>query len=189
MADEVRESLLPDVPRATWEIIPATLTVCKRFVREHHRHNDPPTGWYFGFGLALDGELVGVCAIGHPQAPKLQAAEPRTVEILRVAVVEGTKNANSRMYGNACRMAAAGGYLEAITYTLPEESGASLRAAGFVCESETAGGRPGQTWNVASRPRYEENLFGEKSIPDGPKLRWRRVFAARPQRAVELAAA
>lgn len=166
----------------TWEIVPANLTLVKRFVREHHRHNDPPTGWYFGFGLAVDGELVGVCAIGHPQARKLQAAEPRTVEILRVAVIEGTKNANSRMYGNACRMAQAGGYLAAITYTLPEESGASLRAAGFMCETETAGARAGQTWNMPKRPRYEENLFGERRIPDGPKLRWRREFFA-PARA------
>lgn len=168
----------PDVtPKVTWEIVPGNLTICKRFVREVHRHSEPPTGWLFGFGLAVDHELVGVCVIGHPQSQKIQAAEPRTVEILRVAVVEGTKNANSRMYGNACQMSKCGGYLSAITYTLPHESGASLRAAGFHCESETAGGRAGQTWNVASRPRYEENLFGERRIPDGPKLRWRRNFS------------
>lgn len=164
------------------ELVPVDLTEARRFIVDHHRHNGAPVGWRFGVGLARDGELVGVAMVGRPMAPKIAAAEPRTVEITRVATL-GDRNANSRLYGAACRMAAAGGYRSAITYTLPEEGGASLRAAGFILEEENAGGRPEQTWNVETRPRYEQNLFGERVIPDGPKLRWRRALV----RTVEMA--
>lgn len=158
----------------TLELVPVDLAAARRFVAEHHRHNGPPTGWRFGVGLALDGELVGVAMAGRPSSPKVAQAEPRTVEVSRVCTT-GDRNANSRLYGAVCRAAAALGYTSAITYTLEGEGGASLRAAGFHVDLENAGARVGQTWNVASRPRVEVNLFGEETIPNAePKLRWRR---------------
>jgi len=51
-------------------IVPVTLTVAKRFVREHHRHSEPPTGWYYGVGLSLDGELVGVAMVAPAGSKK-----------------------------------------------------------------------------------------------------------------------
>jgi len=156
----------------TLDLVPVDLTQARAFVASHHRHNEAAQGWRFGVGLAIDGELRGVAMVGRPVAPALAAREPRTVEITRVCTL-GDRNANSRLYGAACRMAASGGYVSAISYTLEEESGASLRAAGFTCEG-AAGARTGQTWNSPSRPRVEENLFGETRIPEGPKLRWRR---------------
>lgn len=154
------------------ELFPITLLEAKRFVREHHRHNGPPTGWRFGVGLHNGDRLVGVAVASRPVSPKIASREPRTVEITRVCTL-GDRNANSRLYGAICRAATALGFTAAITYTLESEDGASLRAAGFVCEGR-AGGRPGQEWNVQTRPRHTENLFGERILPDEQRLRWRR---------------
>lgn len=82
-------------------------------------------------------QLVGVAIVGRPVAPKLD--DGLTVEITRVCT-DGTRNAASMLYG-ACRKAArAMGYDRIFTYTLPEEGGASLRAAGFKLDKEDAGG-------------------------------------------------
>ena len=54
------------------------------------------------------------------------------------------------------------GYTRIITYTLEEESGASLRGVGAKCVSEV---KP-QQWSVASRPRKSQAVYDEK------KLRW-----------------
>jgi hypothetical protein len=48
-----------------------------------------------------------------------------------------------------------------ITYTLPEEGGASLRASGFTLVGEAGGGR----WNRPGRPASDTH-------PLGKKLRW-----------------
>lgn len=134
-------------------------------------------GWKCGVGLAREGDLVGVGVLSRPRSPKIQQREPRTIEVVRVCTL-GDKNANTRLYGALCRAAANLGYLSVITYTLESESGSSLLAAGFVCEG-AAGGRPGQTWNVQTRPRVEFNLLGEPTTPtDEPKLRWRRAVTA-----------
>jgi hypothetical protein len=53
------------------------------------------------------------------------------------------------------------GYRKLITYTLPEEGGASLRASGFTLIGEAGGGR----WNRPGRPASD-------SHPLGKKLRW-----------------
>lgn len=159
----------------TLELVNIDLAEARRFVASHHRHNRPPRGWKVGVGLARGGELVGVGILSRPVAPKLALAEPRTVEIVRVCTL-GDRNANSRLYGALCRAAAALGYKSAVTYTLASESGASLRAAGFELDGEAS--RPGHTWNSATRPRVELNLFGEEQTPTGAKLRWRRRLAA-----------
>ena len=81
----------------------------------------------------------------------------------RVCVLDDNRNANSALYGAAWRAARAMGYSRIITYTLPEESGASLRAAGFrkvgMTEAKTAG------WSVPSRPRERPEKY-----PDGQKV-------------------
>lgn len=158
----------------TLELVPVTLAEAKRFVAEHHRHNPRMTGWRIGVGLS-NGELRGVAVLATPVARRVAQAEPRTIEVIRVCTL-GDRNANSQLYGAACRAAKALGYLHAITYTLPEESGVSLRAAGFTQEDGVFGARPGQTWSMPSRPRVEVNLLGETTTPPGPKLRWRRAL-------------
>lgn len=70
----------------------------------------------------------------------------------------GAKNANSRLYGAIRRAASALGYEKLITYTLKEEPGSSLRAAGFIAVAES----PGRSWNVPSRPRRDRHQLGER---------------------------
>lgn len=56
------------------------------------------------------------------------------------------------------------GYRKLITYTLVEEPGTSLRAAGWRLIGQTDGG----SWSVPSRPRVDKH-------PLQAKLRWEAV--------------
>lgn len=156
------------------ELVPVTLTEARRLVAEHHLHNEAPLSWKFGTGVAIDGELVGVAMVGRPSGRGLDHL--RAVEITRVCVTEAGayRNAASRLYGAACRMAAAGGYLVAYTYTLEDEDAACVRAAGFQLDAELEA-RP--TWSTPARPRYEATLFGERKRSPGRKKRWRRELS------------
>lgn len=149
-------------------LTPVTLTVARRFVNEHHGHNEAPLGWLFGTGIAVDGFLVGIAMVGRASGRGID--QQRDVEITRLCLAERAhRNAASMLYGAACRMAAAGGYRDAYTYTLADEDAASVRASGFTLDAELPA-RP--TWSTPSRPRYDENLFGERTRPAGPKYRW-----------------
>lgn len=155
------------------EIVPLTLAQARRYVAEHHRHNAPPVGHKFSIGLQRDGALVGVVVAGHPQARL--ADDGRTLELLRLTT-EGDRNACSRLYATACRAAAAMGYRRVITYTLADESGTSLRAAGFAVDGTT----PGGAWAHTSGPRAADRptLFDAPMMPTGPKVRWARTLEA-----------
>lgn len=143
------------------------LLTARRYVAEHHRHNEPPSGWKFGVGLQSEGELIGVAMAGQPVARLLN--DGFTLEITRVCT-NGQRNANSMLYGAIVRAAKALGYRRLYTYTLAEEAGTSLKASGWTADKELAA-RKG--WNTPSRPRYETNLFGEKITPhETPKIRW-----------------
>lgn len=154
-------------------IVPLTLAEARRYVADHHRHNEPPQGHRFSIGLSRDGELVGVVIAGHPQARK--ADDGLTLELLRLTT-EGDRNACSRLYGAACRAAAAMGYRKVITYTLAEESGTSLRASGFTEDGTSEGGE----WKHTGGPRSADRprLWGPAKMPTGPKVRWIRRLAA-----------
>ena len=145
-------------------LVPVGLKTARAFVDEHHRHNIAPRGHKFSIGLEADGNLIGVCIVGRPIARN--NSDGTTAEIYRVCVLEGYKNANSKLYGAAVRACKAMGYTKIITYTLPEESGASLRAAGFIQERVTKGEAGG--WD---RPGRRRNL--PERYPEGPKIRWR----------------
>lgn len=111
------------------KIVPITLREAREFVGEHHRHNSPPRGWKFGVGLRVGGALVGVATAGRPVARHLD--DGTTIEVNRTCT-DGTRNANSMLYGACWRASRAMGYTRSITYTQAGESGASLRAAGYV---------------------------------------------------------
>lgn len=134
---------------------PITLDEANQFVREHHRHHKPTVGHKFSIA-ANDGEkVVGVAIVGRPMARLLD--DGLTLEVNRVAT-DGTKNACSFLYG-ACRKACfALGYRKLITYTLPEEGGASLRAAGWKCLGEAGGGK----WDRAGRFRVDTHPLQTK---------------------------
>lgn len=129
-------------------IVPVDLKAAREFVAVHHRHNEPPIGHKFSVGVADGDQLVGVAIIGRPVSRVVQA-EGATLEVIRTAT-DGTRNANSMLYGAARRAAFALGYDRLITYTQGDESGASLRAAGFRVVAQRPP-RPG--WDTPSRRR------------------------------------
>jgi hypothetical protein len=138
------------------EIVHIELDEANAFVAAHHRHHQPVTGHRFSIGLVTaDKELVGVAIIGRPVSRYMDNG--LTLEVNRVAT-DGTKNACSMLYG-ACRRACfALGFKRLITYTLPNESGSSLMGAGWKCLGRAGGG----SWNVPSRPRFNDHPLQEK---------------------------
>lgn len=138
------------------EIVPVSFSDARAFVAEHHRHHKPPVGHKFSLGVALDRVLVGVAIVGRPVSRVIQA-EGDTLEVIRTAT-DGTRNANSALYGAAWRATKALGYSRLITYTQDGESGSSLRAAGF----RVIGQRPARKgWDVPSRRR---DLTGTENV-------------------------
>lgn len=81
------------------------------------------------------------------------------------------------LYGASARAAKALGYRRAYTYTLAEESGASLRAAGWELDAELPA-RP--TWDTPSRHRVQTDLFGQERRPAGAKRRWKKTLILVP---------
>lgn len=135
----------------------------RAFVDVHHRHNDPPVGWLFGCGLFIGDELVSVVMAGRPDARPYN--DGVTMEVSRCCTL-GQKNAASRLYGAVLRAGAALGYRRAFTYTLAEEPGTSLRAAGWREDAQL----PARA--SERKGRYVSDLFGTPTRPEGPKVRW-----------------
>jgi len=132
-------------------ICPISLRDANELVARWHRHHKPVPG--AKFAIAVAGESGGVCGcaiIGRPTAR--MSDDGWTLEVVRVAT-DGTKNACSALYGAAWRASREMGYKRLITYTLPEEGGTSLRAAGWKCLGERGGG----TWNRKHRPRIDRH--------------------------------
>jgi hypothetical protein len=138
-------------------VVPIELAEANAFVALHHRHHKPTVGHRFSLGAALEGRVVGVAIVGRPVSRHLQ--DGWTVEVNRVAT-DGTDNACSFLYGACRKVAFALGYTRIITYTLPEEGGASLRGAGFKLLGERGGG----SWSVPSRPRVDKHPLQTKLL-------------------------
>ena len=137
---------------------PITQREAMEYIRRHHRHHKPPRGWLFGIAVNDGEKVVGVCTVGRPVARMLQ--DGFTAEVTRCCT-DGSKNACSMLYGAAWRAARAMGYRRLVTYTLPEEGGASLRAAGYTLLGTAGGG----SWSCPSRLRVDTH-------PLQTKLRW-----------------
>lgn len=137
---------------------PITLRAARSFVAAYHRHHDAPQGGKFALAAWQDGGIVGVAIVGRPVSRVLD--DGLTAEVIRVAT-DGTRNACSFLYGASKRAAQAMGYRKVITYTLAEESGASLRAVGWNRIGIAGGG----SWTCRSRPRVDHH-------PTQEKIRW-----------------
>lgn len=120
---------------ASLRIVPITLRAARAYVAAMHRHNGPPRGHKFSVGLMSGDVMVGVGIAGRPVNRHLD--DGLTIEINRTCT-DGTPNANSMIYGALWRAARALGYERGVTYTQADESGASLRAAGWVPDAELA---------------------------------------------------
>ena len=144
-------------PGDSLQIIPCTLRRARAFCAEHHRHHGAPVGGLFALGLAQAGELVGVAVVGRPVARALQ--DGATAEVTRVCTL-GEPNACSKLLGACRRVARDLGYRRLVTYTLSEEPGTSLRAAGWIQTASV----PGRSWDRRTRRRTTTSL--------GDKRRW-----------------
>jgi hypothetical protein len=141
-------------------ITPISLDEANAFVEVHHRHHAPTVGHKFSIAVSdADSVVRGVAIVGRPIAR--HSDDGWTLEVNRCCT-DGVRNGCSMLYGAAWRAAKALGYRRLVTYTLPEEGGASLRAAGW----RLVGLRGGGNWNVSSRPRIDtaEHLRGQKSL-------------------------
>lgn len=138
------------------EVVPVSFAAACAFVAEHHRHHKPPRGHKFSLGVADGDVLVGVAIVGRPVSRVIAADPIPTLEVVRTAT-DGTRNANSKLYGHAWQAARNIGYRRLITYTQDGETGASLRAAGF----RVIGERPARGgWDTPSRPRAVQGTEG-----------------------------
>lgn len=144
------------------KVVPMKHADANEFVRQHHRHSRPTVGAIFCVGVA-DDSLRGVAIVGRPVARRLD--DGMTVEILRVAT-DGARNACSMLYGACRRIAKTMGYQRILTYTLPDEGGASLKAAGFKFDGDAGGSS--SMWH--SRNNRTAQPVGDDLV--GGKWRW-----------------
>ena len=161
---------VPVGPLVRLRLQPITLAEANEFVRQKHRHHKPVPGAKFCLCVS-DAETVrGVAIVGRPVARMLD--DGWTLEVNRVAT-DGARNACSMLYGAAWRAAVALGYRRIVTYTLPEEGGASLRASGWEYMGDAGGGK----WSRPSRKANDDHPLQIKNrwekcigLPDSPRL-------------------
>jgi len=145
-------------PTRTMRLQPLTLAEAKVFVGAHHSHHKAPIGGKFAIGVSEGEDILGVAIVGRPVARGFDNGW--TAEVTRCCVKNGHKNVASMLYAACWRAARAMGYKRLITYTLMEEKGTSLKAAGFRCIGETKGG----SWSCPSRPRIDKHPIGQKLL-------------------------
>ena len=136
---------------------PITYKEACQFIAENHSHHLPPQGWKFGIAVNDGEKIVGVITIGRPVARHLDNGW--TLEVTRCCT-DRTKNVASKLYAAAWHVVKNMGYKRLITYTLIEEKGTSLKAAGYKIIGQTKGG----SWSVPSRPRIDKHPLGQKTL-------------------------
>ena len=149
---------------ARMEAVPITLRETSAYVDQHHRHNTGPKFHKFSICLRVPGEQepVGVVIASTPKAR--HQMDGGTLEINRCCTDPRYADVCSNLYARAIRIGREMGYRRFLTYTLPEESGSSLRAVGFQPDGITKVSVGG--WNSPSRPR------NSAQYPPGEKIRW-----------------
>lgn len=141
-----------------------TLREANDFVTSFHRHSGRTSrdGGKFAIGAIEGDNLVGIAIVGIPVS-RLLARDSLTAEVLRTCCrPDAPRNANSFLYGAAWRVWRAMGGRKLVTYTLQEESGASLRGAGWKIVGEVKGGG----WDRKGRERKWQPIYGQQ------KFRW-----------------
>jgi hypothetical protein len=154
------------------------------FVEAHHRHSRRTArdGGKFALAAIAEAAVVGVAIVGNPLSASLM--DGFTAEVLRVCVIDAAPHCtNSFLYG-ACRRVwfAMGGY-KLITYTLlDQETGASLRGAGWRLSATLPGRNP--SWGKRS---HQSCVRTPQAITAMPKIRWEAANPAQSSlRTIEL---
>jgi hypothetical protein len=155
-------------------ICPIPCKRAQRWIRRVHRRLPTVTGGMWAVCVRRNGKTVGVALVGRPTARLLdgkgkEAPQPK-LQVLRVAVVEGDeaerhehKGACSMLYGACARAARAMGATDLWTYIHDDESGVSLKAAGWI--EDTSHYSKGGSYDRPSRMR-------RAPVEGGPKRRW-----------------
>jgi hypothetical protein len=156
---------------------PLTLRQANDLVARLHRHHKPVVGHRFSIGCEVDGKLVGAAIVGRPVAAKGDTNE-RQYDIASVTrlVTDGTKNACSFLYAAAARAARELGYEEAETFILDEETGVSLKAAGWEFVSYT----PARSWDGRLGQMDLDGHTRRIDQPECRKQRWRKLLNPPP---------
>lgn len=135
---------------------PLSLREANEFVARHHRHHRPVRFHLFSIGAMATAGLCGAVTVMRP-VNQYRSFEGLMAEVCRLTT-DGTRNTASFLLGKAARIAFEMGYFGIQTYTLPEEGGASLRAAGWDFD-EVVKGKP---WTTAKRARNDHHPLGDK---------------------------
>lgn len=149
---------------AKLEAVPITLQEASAYIDQHHRHNAGPKFHKFSVCLCAPGETgpVGVAVASIPKAR--HQMDGTTLEINRCCTDVRYADVCSNLYARAIRIGRAMGYRRFLTYTIPSESGSSLKAVGFRVDGIVKPSPNG--WDGPSRHRNAEQY------PGGEKLRW-----------------
>lgn len=149
---------------AKLEAAPITLREASAYIDCHHRHNAGPKFHKFSICLRTPGEQepVGVAVASTPKAR--HQMDGRTLEINRCCTDIRYADVCSCLYAHVIRAGREMGYRRFLTYTLPDESGSSLRAVEFRLDGIVRPSPGG--WNAPSRPRVAGDYL------QGEKLRW-----------------
>lgn len=163
---------------------PITVKAALKLVKLWHRHLPDLQGGLFAATVVRDGEVIGVGIAGNPSRVwqgtarlvisrcALDENRPPTPHVNRDGEQHFADGSAAKLYGSLCAAAKALGYREAWTYTLPNEPGSSLRAAGFVDMGVSACGEHDRP-NLANRRR-------KPARHPEPKRRWRRLLRGTP---------
>lgn len=137
---------------------PTTLRVANDFVQLHHRHNGRTArdGGKFAIACEHDKNIVGVAIVGNPLSATYMDRKKYgwIAEVLRTCTsIDAPKNSVSFLYGACTRICREMGFDRLISYTLEDESGASLRGAGWINTASTKPVKPG--WRKADHLERE----------------------------------
>ncbi|MFM5149039.1 XF1762 family protein [Aeromonas rivipollensis] len=148
---------------------PITIKDANDFVKQHHRHHRPTSrnsGKWAISAVDVLGETIGVLIAGNPVSATYM--DGVTLEITRLCVMPGApKGTCSFLLGKCRKIWHTMGGERILTYTLDEESGASLRGAGW---EKTAIVRPHKRWT--NKSRFDGLLRDDLEIYSKKKLRW-----------------
>lgn len=137
--------------------IPMTRDQANAYIVTYHRHHGRVTGHRFIVGAEKDGVLVGVAVAGRPRARMIE--QYKHAEVSRLCSA-GERNVCSFLYSRCSRVAQELGFASIFTAILLSESGASLKAAGWVYCYTTRGG----SQDRPSRRRVDKSPIEPKQI-------------------------